>query len=445
MAIRQVTQLNAGKKTAGVDGMKCLSFSQRLELEKLLKDQARAWSHSRLRSIPIPKKDGTTRMLKIPTMKDRAWQCLIKYVIEPAHEALFHERSYGFRPGRETHDCQKNLYLALRSFCHGKDKRIMELDIEKCFDRIDHNHLMKQTIAPQCVKLGLWKCLKAGVNPEFPSQGTPQGGVVSPVLANIALDGIENIHYSVRYADDMVFRLKPGDDADVILQQVKEFLAHRGLNIKASKTKLVASTDGFDFLGWHFKAQRNGKLRCVPSVDNYQAFRQKVKHVVNNYNYGAVVKAQKLSNLVRGWRNYHRYCRLSGSRFSLYFLTHRAWKVFAKEQKLNRYQVDDLIDKAFPCVPYREHNHVKVKGDLSPFDGDVTYWSERNSKYYDGPLAAALKRQQHTCGHCGLKLTGGEIVQLHHIDGNHDNWKRKNLTAVHKSCHNYIHMSKSLD
>jgi retron-type reverse transcriptase len=149
--------------------------------------------------------------------------------------------------------------------------------------------------------------LKTGVNPEFPSQGTPQGGVVSPVLANIALDGIENIHNSVRYADDMVFILKPKDDAEKILHQVEEFLALRGLKIKASKTRLVAATDGFDFLGWHFQVQNNGKFRTVPSEDNYKAFRKKVKAIVNNSNYGASVKAQKLSSLVRGWRYYHQY------------------------------------------------------------------------------------------------------------------------------------------
>jgi len=119
--------------------------------------------------------------------------------------------------------------------------------------------------------------------------------------------------------------------------------------------------------------QNNGKFRCVPSEDNYQAFRQKVKHIVNNSNYGAVVKALKLSRLVRGWRNYHRYCRIVGARFSLYFIMHRAWKVFARERKLNRYQVNALISKAFPSVPNHEHKHVKVKGDKSPFDGDITY------------------------------------------------------------------------
>jgi group II intron reverse transcriptase/maturase len=307
LAIRQITQLNAGKKTAGVDGIKSLNCQGRFELERVLKTQAQHWHHNQLRAIPIPKKDGTTRLLKIPTLQDRTWQCLVKYAIEPAHEAVFHGRSYGFRPGRSTHDCQKILHISLRSFAHGKDKRILELDIEKCFDCIDHNFLMKQIIAPQSIKQGLYSCLKTGVNPEFPSQGTPQGGVVSPVLANIALDGIENIHNSVRYADDMVFILKPKDDAEKILHQVEEFLALRGLNIKASKTRLVAATDGFDFLGWHFQVQNNGKFRTVPSEDNYKAFRKKVKAIVNNSNYGASVKAQKLSSLVRGWRYYHQY------------------------------------------------------------------------------------------------------------------------------------------
>ncbi|MBP5977435.1 reverse transcriptase N-terminal domain-containing protein [Brasilonema sp. CT11] len=104
LAIRQVTQLNAGKKTAGIDGKKSLDFGERLELEELLKASSNNWKHQKLRSIPIPKKDGSTRMLKIPTIADRAWQCLARYAIEPAHEALFHANSYGFRPGRSAYD-----------------------------------------------------------------------------------------------------------------------------------------------------------------------------------------------------------------------------------------------------------------------------------------------------------------------------------------------------
>ncbi len=442
LAIRQVTQLNQGKKTAGVDGKASLSFKERLELDELLRTRVHQWEHQGLREIPIPKKDGTTRMLKVPTISDRAWQCLAKYAIEPAHEALFNARSYGFRPGRSAHDAQKILFNNLRSYANGKEKSILELDIEKCFDRIDHATLMSKVIAPQTIKTGLWRCLKAGLNPDFPNQGTPQGGIISPLLANIALDGIEDIHQSVRYADDMVFILKPNDNATHVLTRVEEFLALRGLNVKASKTRLVASTDGFDFLGWNFRVQQNGKFRSTPSEENFKAFRNKVKHVVNNSNYGAKVKAEKLAPIIRGWRKYHRYCKMDGARFSLWFMHDRAFRVFNKESRQTRQSVIKLVEKAFPSVPYSENKHVNIKGDKSPFDGDVIYWSKRNSDKYDGATAKTLKKQHHSCGQCGHLFLDDERVHLHHIDGDHSNWKPENLVAIHESCHDYIHMSK---
>ncbi len=268
----------------------------------------------------------------------------------------------------------------------------------------------------------------------------------SPLLANIALNGIESIHRykntkgkimepSVRYADDMVIILQPQDDAEEILSRISQFLAERGLKVSEKKTKLTATTDGFDFLGWHFKVQSNGKFRCVPSADNFKAFRQKVKHIVNNSNYGATDKAEKLALVVRGWRNYHRYCKMDGSRFSLYHIQHRAFRVFNKETKQNRHTSKKLLDKAFPAVPYSENKYINVKGDKSPFDGDIIYWSERSSKLYNGATSQALKRQDHTCGYCGLKMLNDEKVHLHHVDGNHKNWKNNNLLAVHESCH----------
>ncbi len=442
LAIRQVTQLNAGKKTAGIDGKASLSFEERFALSEELKQSVNNWKHSKLREIPIPKKDGLTRILKVPTLADRAWQCLVKYALEPAHEATFHAMSYGFRAGRSTLDAQKKLFHNLNSQAKGIEKRVIELDIEKCFDRICHSSIMERLIAPSGIKLGIFRCLKAGVNPEFPEQGTPQGGVVSPLLANIALNGIEDIHQSVRYADDMVIILKPSEDAEAILSQISQFLAERGMKVSEKKTKLTATTDGFDFLGWHFSVQSNGKFRCVPSGDNFKAFRQKVKLIVNNSNYGAAVKAEKLAPVVRGWRNYHRFCKMDGSRFSLWHIRQRTFRVFNKEPKQSRYSVLRLIEKAFPAVPYSENKHVNVRGKKSPFDGDIAYWSERNSKLYDGETSLALKRQNHTCGYCGLKLLNDEKVHLHHVDGNHNNWKKNNLLAVHESCHDYIHMSK---
>jgi 5-methylcytosine-specific restriction endonuclease McrA len=302
---------------------------------------------------------------------------------------------------------------------------------------------MDNLIAPSGLKLGIWRCLKAGTNVGFPEQGTPQGGVVSPLLANIALNGIEDIHPSVCYADDMVFFLKPEDDANGVLVKIRMFLHLRGMNISERKTKITASTDGFDFLGWHFKVQQNGKFRCVPSVDNYKAFRTKVKHIVNNSNYGATVKAKKLAPVVRGWRNYHRYCKMDGSRNSLYHIQHRAYRVFNKETKQNRYSSNKLLDEAFPAVPHSENKFVNVKGNKSPYDGDITYWSSRESKFYDGETSKALKRQNHTCAYCGHKVMPGEKIQLHHKDGNHSNWRKENLEALHESCHDYKHMGKA--
>ena len=207
--------------------------------------------------------------------------CKTSNLIQP-RVATFHERSYGFRPGRSAHDAQKILFTNLSSRCNGIDKRVIELDIEKCFDRINHTTIMENLTAPKGIKMGIFRCLKAGINPKFPEQGTPQGGVVSPLLANIALNGIESVHHhqverakkgklaypSVRYADDMVIILKPEDDATKILGEINKFLAKRGMKISDKKTKITAMTDGFDFLGWHFKVQTNGKFRCTPSVDN---------------------------------------------------------------------------------------------------------------------------------------------------------------------------------
>ncbi|MBG1258223.1 group II intron reverse transcriptase, partial [Nostoc commune] len=248
---------------------------------------------------------------------------------------------------------------------------------------------------------------------------------------------------SIRYADDMVIILRPEDNATEILERISEFLRKRGMQVSQKKTKITAATDGFDFLGWHFKVQTNGKFRSIPSVDNYKAFRKKVKHIVNNSNYGSIVKALKLAPIVRGWRNYHKFCKMDGSKHSLWFLNHRTYTVFNKESKQTRQSSEKLVKKAFPSVPNSENKHVMVKGIKSPYDGDTAYWSERKSKLYDGETSKALKKQSHKCASCGLKFIDEERVHLHHIDGNHANCQKNNLEAIHESCHDYKHMSKS--
>jgi RNA-directed DNA polymerase len=456
LAIRQVTQLNKGRKTAGIDGLTVLNFKQRFELEEIIASNATKWKHQRLREIKIPKKNGKTRILKVPTIADRAWQCLIKQALEPAHEATFHEGSYGFRTGRSAHDAQKQVFNRLNSNANGAEKRIIELDIKSCFDRVSHDAIIKELIAPREITTGIQKALKAGVNPEFPEQGTPQGGVFSPLLANIALNGIERVTengYSesminkgknpkvIRYADDLIIIAKPEHNTQNILEEIKKFLNDRGMELNAEKTKIVATTEGFDFLGWHMIVQKNGKFRCYPSKENYESFREKVKEIVNNSNCGSKEKVHKLAPMVRGWRNYHQYCCMEGEKFKLSAMRDRTHKVFSKEKKNNFEAVSLLIKKAFPAVPYSENRFVNVAGDKSPYDGDIAYWSKRNSKLYDGTLARQIRRQNHKCVYCGLEFFGDDI-ELHHIDGNHQNWKRSNLSAIHKTCHHYVHMGK---
>ena len=214
----------------------------------------------------------------------------------------------------------------------------------------------------------------------------------------------------------MVIVLRPQDDANEILERISQFLANRGMKVSEKKTMVTATTEGFDFLGWRFKVQSNGKFRCTPSVENYKKFRQKLKAIVNCSNYGAKVKAEKSAPIVRGWRNYHKFCKMDGARFSLYHIESRAFKVLNKETKQDRHSSKKLLDKAFPSVPYSENKFVNVKGNKSPYDGDMAYWSERTSKLYDDYTSRALKRQNHTCGHCGLKCISNERVHLHHID-----------------------------
>ncbi|GET42346.1 putative reverse transcriptase [Microseira wollei NIES-4236] len=239
-----MTQLNQGKATAGIDGKTALTPKERMELASSLQDGWKTWEHQKLRRVYIPKKDGTKRKLGIPTIGDRAYQCLLKLALEPCAEATFHGNSYGFRPGRGTHDVQKRLFNTLNSQAKGINKHILELDIEKCFDNIDHQVILAKTELPACAKNGLKRVIKAGVKGEFPSSesGTPQGGVISPLLANIALNGVESIlpkATCLRYAPDMVYIFKGVQnepEQSINLEVINNFLGQRGLNTKDSKT-----------------------------------------------------------------------------------------------------------------------------------------------------------------------------------------------------------------
>ena len=454
LAIRQVTQLNVGKKTAGVDGKKALEPKERLALYEVLAKNWKHWKHQTLKRVWIPKADGTKRGLGIPTIADRAYQCLLKYALEPVAEATFNAHSYGFRPGRSCHDVQKMIGINLQKNHHGINKRILELDIEKCFDNIDHKFIMQSVQLPKAAKNGLYRAIKAGVRGEFPSSksGTPQGGVISPLLANIALHGLENVGQELRckvlsggrqidtinglrYADDVVFILKPEDSPLVLRERIDKFLETRGLRVKEAKTKVVHSTEGFDFLGWRFCVKPNGKVIVTPSQKATKSIKTKVKEVMKDSQFTLEQRIDKCGSMIRGWRNYHQYCDLTNH--NLWSIANWTWKFIRKQGRYNRAQTNKVIKRAFPSVSWSVLKFYNVKGDKSPYDGDFIYWSKRENANYDGVAAKLLKKQTHKCTHCKLSFFPGDTIELHHIDGNHDNWKPKNLEVLHRECHQH--------
>jgi RNA-directed DNA polymerase len=454
LAIRQVTQLNTGKKTAGVDGTIALEPSQRLALYEQLVRQWKRWKHQPLKRVYIPKADGTTRGLGIPTISDRAYQCLLKYALEPVAEATFNAHSYGFRPGRSCHDVQRQLFNNLNSGqANGISKRILELDIEKCFDKIDHKFLMQSVQLPKAAKEGLFRAIKAGVRGEFPvsETGTPQGGVISPLLANLVLHGLENVGQEVRYkkishrqvdtikglryADDVVFILKPEDDPEILRKHIDNFLVTRGLKVKEAKTRVVHSTEGFEFLGWNFTVKPNGKFISTPSQEATRSIKAKVKEVMKDNRFTLEQRIDKCGSLVRGWRKYHRFCDMS--QHHLWATAYWTWKFIRQQGRYDRNQTNQVIHRAFPPVKWAVCGFNNVIGDKSPYDGDLTYWSKRENANYDGITAKLLKKQNHQCTHCHLSFISGDIAELHHLDGNHLNWKPTNLEVLHRECHQH--------
>ena len=454
LAIRQVTQLNQGRKTSGIDGKTALSVKERFQLFELLSLHWKNWKHKPLKRVYIPKADGTRRGLGIPTIADRGYQCLLKYALEPYGEAKFSPNSYGFRPGRSTHDVQKSLFDSLNSQSKGHLKRILELDIEKCFDRIDHTTLMKQVVLPSIASNGLFRAIKAGVRGEYPvsESGTPQGGIISPLLANLVLHGLEDVGYKLRhkwisggrqlnalkgyrYADDVVYILKPEDNAEQLRKLIDDFLAKRGLKVKEAKTKLVKSIDSFDFLGWNFKVKPNGKFISTPTTKAVKRIKEKVKECMKDSRFTLEQRIKKCGQIVRGWRNYNRYCDMD--KYNLWFLNHGTYKFINKHKSFNRYTAEVAIKQAFPSVSYKVNSFVKVKRDASPFNGDLIYWGKRENNNYNNSTSKTLKKQSFKCNACNLTFLSGDKVELHHIDGNHSNWKPKNLEALHRECHQH--------
>jgi len=447
LAVRQVTQLNTGHKTAGVDGQESLKHKERLQLAKELKLISN-WKHQPIRRVFIPKPNGKMRPLGIPTIKDRAMQCLVKYALEPYYEPWFSHGSWGFRPGRSTHDIQKIIFCNLNSVGKGYEKSILELDIENCFNKIDYDKLLSLITGPNVIKKFIHSCLKAGVLNESirNHEGTPQGGVISPLLCNIALNGVEDLHNvgkgtklrqrGLRYADDMIFFLKPGEDSVLLREKLDQFLAERGLKIAESKTKLVHSTDGFDFLGWHFKVKaKNNKFVSYPSKASRQKILEKIKSIMRDSKLPLKFRFQKVKIVYRGWRNYHQYCDMS--QMNTWTISNWTYRFGKKRSSMNKNLLRENVQGIFNGHSYKVNGYinVNVQRNKSPYDGDWVYWSKRQNLRYDTLHYKIAKRQQYKCGKCNFYFNSKDRIELHHIDGNPENNTYKNLSAEHRSCH----------
>lgn len=315
LAVRNVTE-NRGQRTPGIDGEIWRNKKQKMTAIGSL--GRKGYRPAPLRRIYIPKKNGKKRPLSIPTMRDRSMQALHALALKPVAETTADRNSYGFREGRGCADAIAQCFTVLSK--GWSPQWVLEADIESCFDKIDHKWLLNRTPMDREI---LKKWLRTGYMEKrrwYPSPaGTPQGGIISPLLANLALDGLEKVvadavpkrHAKanmVRYADDFIIT---GASKELLEEQVKpaiqKFLAERGLTLSESKTKISHIDEGFDFLGQNIRKYK-GKLLITPAKANIRSFRQKVSAMIYA-NTGATPGKliEKLNPILRGWANYHRH------------------------------------------------------------------------------------------------------------------------------------------
>jgi RNA-directed DNA polymerase len=486
IAVRRVTQDNTGKRTAGVDGIKLLTPKQRIKLVNQLKITGK--SQPTRRVMPKP---GTneSRPLGIPTMYDRALQAVVKAALEPEWEAKFEPNSYGFRPGRSCHDAIGAIFDSIRY----KAKYVLDADIAKCFDRINHKALLDKINTYPGLRNQIKSWLKSGVLDQgeiFPTkEGTPQCGVISPLLANIALHGMENRIKQfvgniklrkeislIRYADDFVIIHK---DIEVVIacqKIIAEWLSDIGLELKPSKTKLTHTLNeyngnvGFEFLGFHVQQHKVGNYRSTtnghgtplgfktiitPSKPKIKAHLTKIEEIIDTHNNAPqTALISRLNPIIRGWSNYYSTV-VSKEIFTkidnLIYNKLRAWARRRGNGSINKDKYWRTVDDRNWCFSTKEGyelaqhqatpitRHAKVKGNSTPYDGDWIYWSKRRGEYPETPtrVTTLLKTQKGKCTHCGLYFTPTDTVEVDHIKptslGGKDEYK--NLQLLHKHCH----------
>lgn len=480
LAVKRVTE-NQGKNTPGVDNI--IWKTPRAKTNAIESLKQRGYSPLPLRRVLIPKKNGKTRPLGIPTMKCRAMQALYLLALEPIAETTADLNSYGFRPKRATADAGEQCFtcLALKASAQW----VLEADIKGCFDNISHDWMIANIPMDKVI---LKKWLKAGFvfqNELFSTDaGTPQGGIISPALANMALDGLAPMLAAkfpkakstgrkmnmVRYADDFIIT---GDSKEWLEQEVKpavvKFLAERGLILSPEKTKITHIEEGFDFLGWNIR-KYDGKLLMKPSKANIKAHLDKLREVIK------VNKTAKQANLIRllnpilrGWANYHKHVvaketfnRIDSIVWSLlwrwaarrhpnkgarwvkekYFKVkgNRHWVFAASELTKDgaRREYTLLREDDTPIV-----RHIKIKAKANPHDKEWEgYFESRWGKKMltSGKGRAKLYRiwvrQDGLCPICQSSITKSTSWEVRHIvkstEGGSD--AASNLQMLHLKC-----------
>lgn len=488
LAVKRVTE-NEGKRTSGVD--KQLWSTPETKSRAVQNLNRRGYKPLPLKRVYIPKSRTKMRPLGIPTMKDRAMQALYLLALEPIAETTADRNSYGFRPERATQDANEKCFNVLSR--KASAKWILEGDIRGCFDNINHKWLIDNI--PMDRKI-LQKWLKAGYIHQrilYPTEaGTPQGGIISPTLANMTLDGLETelkkfraqdkVHM-VRYADDFIIT---GSSKELLENEVKtlveKFLSARGLEFSPEKTSITHINEGFDFLGVSIR-KYDGKLLIKPSKKNVKAFLDKVRNIIKE-NRGAkqINLITRLNPIIRGWANYHRsvvasktfnrvdkeiwqslwqWAKRRHPKKSSQWIKDKYFKTFGNRRWIfavadeKRFYPDG---KPFRVSLFRASNvpirrHIRIRAEANPFDPKFeTYFEERSTSKMRANLRGKKRllglwlHQGGLCPVCYQKITGDMQWALHYINpkiaGGSDNVS--NLILTHLSCHRKVH-SQSLE
>ncbi|TWO70493.1 group II intron reverse transcriptase/maturase [Caenimonas sedimenti] len=488
LAVRKVTE-NQGKRTSGIDRVLWDTPEKKWNAIGCL--HLKGYRARPLRRVWIPKANGKERPLGIPTMRDRAMQALFLLALEPATECSSDPNSYGFRKRRSTHDARSQLFSVLSRKVSAV--WVLDADIAGFFDNINHDWLLNHA---HMSKVTLKKWLKSGVVDKGQlrrtEEGTPQGGIISPLLANITLNSLETglARYLretlglkpaasakvnlVRYADDFVVTCSSKELLETVVQPwIEEFLRERGLTLSKEKTRIVHIDEGFDFLGWTFR-KFQGTLLIKPSRKNAKAFYDKVKGIIaDSLAVPTSTLIQRLNPVLMGWARYHQGV-VAKETFSkldhLIYWRLMRWGLRRHSRKTSKWVYDHYwlgagsrrqfggrgVDRRGDAVRIHLYQladtkivrHVKIKGDYNPFDPAWEVYGERlrvdrmSQDIWDIQRFKLWAAQDGRCAHCQQEIDVAEDGwHDHHIEpvqlGGSD--ALANRVLLHPVCHRRIH------